>query len=198
MVVHTGSPLDAPRPSSSPAMASTLAGSTTTWFVPRLLDLRPHRARVALPLLPPPSLLTQWCSHSCHRVLHADVVWSTATPLARHSPSHLAARLPPSSLCTRAPLAGYCSSPQGRPWPPTISCFKCFRRMFSSVSFGCCECCNGYICMLQTYVSYYKQMFQVFQTYVSSVSSGCCRSRLRCCITCMLQAYVFKCFIRML
>jgi hypothetical protein len=30
-------------------------------------------------------------------------------------------------------------------------------------------------------------MFQLFQMYVSSVSSGYC-------ITCMFQAYVFKCF----
>jgi hypothetical protein len=107
--------------------------------------------------------------------------------------------------CTQASLAGYRSSPQGRPWPPAMPCFRC---MCSSVSFGCCVCCNDYIHMLQAYVSCCEHMFQVFQTYVSSVSFGCCRSISGCCITCMLQVYVSsvlgvsyvccKCFIWML
>jgi hypothetical protein len=78
---------------------------------------------------------------------------------------------------TRAPLASSRNFPPGRPWTPMISCFKCFRCMFSSASFGCCVYCNGYIRMLQAYVSCYKHMFQVFQTYVSGVSSVCCRNR---------------------
>ena len=128
MVIRTGAPLDAPRSSSSPAIASTLAGSTTTRFVPRLLDPQPRRARVALPLLPPPSPLTWWRSCPCTRVLHGDAAWSTATAPVRQSPPHQMPH-PPSPLHPSA-LAGYRSSPPSRPWQPVMSCFKCFRRIF--------------------------------------------------------------------
>jgi hypothetical protein len=40
-----------------------------------------------------------------------------------------------------------------------------FHYMFSSVSCGCCVCCNSYIRMLQAYVSCCKHMFQVFQLF---------------------------------
>jgi hypothetical protein len=162
MVVRTGAPLGAPRPSSSPVMASTLAGSTTTRFVPWLLDSRLRRAHVvrasapattvsahlvALPLLPPSS------PRSCG-VVHDDC----SGAMVSTSPSCLPAAILP-LYCTRAPFAGYCSSPPGMSWPPVISCFKCFRRMFSSISSRCCICCNDYIRMLQVYVSYYEHMF---------------------------------------
>jgi hypothetical protein len=87
-----------------------------------------------------------WCGPQ--RLLWHSILHRTC-PAASILPLH----------CTRAPLAGYRISPPHRPWPPAISCFKCFRRMFSSVSFGCCECCNGYKHMLQMYVSSYKHMF---------------------------------------
>jgi hypothetical protein len=160
-----------------------LADSTTTWFVPWLLDPRPRHARVALPLLPPSS--PRRCG-----VVHGDcsgVTFSTA-------PS-----CPPGAILplhrTRAPLVGYRSSPLGRPWPPAISCFKCFRRMFVSVLFGCCVCCNVYIRMLQcmfhvTSISFrcFKRMFQVF--YLDVAYHVCCK--------CMFSSvsYVYcKCFI---
>jgi hypothetical protein len=74
-------------------------------------------------------------------------------------------------------------SPPGRPWPPSTSCFKCFRRfrlMFEAfhlnvakVDLGCCICCNNNICMLQAYVfkyfSCFKNMFQVFHHNVAKV-----------------------------
>jgi hypothetical protein len=138
---------------------------------------------VALLLLP--------LSYPCRcGVVHSDcsgAVFSTAPSCP------LAAMLPPHY--TRAPLAGYRSSPPGKSWPSAMLCFKCFRRMFSRVSSRYCVCYHGYICMLQVYVSCYKNMFQVFQTYVLTVSSGCCRSESECCITCMLQVYIFNCFI---
>jgi len=129
MVVRTGAPLDAPRPSLSPAMASTMDGSTTMQLAPRLLDMRPRRACVVFPLLPPPSPLTWWRSHSYHQVLHVDEAWSTTTAPRAVFSTALAATVLPLHR-TRAPLASYHSSPPGRPWPPMTSCFKCFKRMF--------------------------------------------------------------------
>jgi hypothetical protein len=75
------------------------------------------------------------------------------------------------------------SSLSGRPWPPVMSCFKCFRRfilMFqvfdlnvAKVDLGCCICCNDNIRMLQAYVfecfSCFKSMFQVFHHDVVEV-----------------------------
>ena len=60
-------------------------------------------------------------------------------------------------------------------------CFKCFIRMFASVSSGCCIC-------LQWFSNVFQSFSQVFQTFVSSVSSvfflyvatvasGCFKSR---------------------
>ena len=43
-------------------------------------------------------------------------------------------------------------------------CFKCFIRMFASVSSGCCIC-------LQWFSNVFQVFSQVFQTFVSSVSS---------------------------
>jgi hypothetical protein len=82
--------------------------------------------------------------------------------------------------------ASYHSSPPGRPWPPAMLCFKCFRCMFEVFHLDIV-----YVAMV--IYACYKHMFQVFlvfQTYVSSVSSGCCRSISKCCITCMLQVHV--------
>jgi hypothetical protein len=124
---------------------------------------------------------------------------------------------PPQVIPSRAkgtPRAASASGARAPPAPPDVRnrpapasplsamlYFRCFRHMFSSVSSGCCICCNDYICMLHTYVLCCKHMF-------SSVSSGCCRSRSGYCITCMFQAYVLcvsgvsyvccKCFVRML
>jgi hypothetical protein len=162
MVVRTGAQLGAPRPSSSPVMASTLAGSTSTQYVPWLLDPWLRRARVvrasapattvsahlvALPLLPPSS------PRSCG-VVHDDCSGATFST----APSCLPAAIL-SLHCTRVPFAGYRSSPPGMSWPPVISRFKCFRRMFSSISSRCCICCNDYIHILQVYVSCYEHMF---------------------------------------
>jgi hypothetical protein len=85
---------------------------------------------VALLLLPPGSPRRRG-------VVHGDssgAAFSTAPscPPAAILPLH----------CSRAPLAGYRCSPPGRPWPPVMMCFKCFRRMFSSVSSRCCVCCK--------------------------------------------------------
>jgi hypothetical protein len=113
----------------------------------------------------------------------------------------VASRLPAVILllhCTQAPLAGYRNSPLSRPWPPMTLChkyvFRCFRTMFSSVSSGYCLYCNGYIRMLQV--------------YISSVSDVCFK-----CFIFLLQEYIwmlhnmhvanicikcFRCFIRML
>jgi hypothetical protein len=92
-----------------------------------------------------------WRSHSCHHGLCSP--GSAPAPATEFStpmwcgPQRLLWRgilhrtCPTGSIlplhCTRAPLAGYHSSPPHRPWPPAISCFKCFRRMLSSVSFVC-------------------------------------------------------------
>jgi hypothetical protein len=161
MVVRTGAPLGAPRLSSSLAKASTLAGSTTTRFVPYgswthgcIVSVwhsrschHSLRSLVALPLLPPSS------PRSCS-VVHDDCSGATFSTAPSCSP---AAILP--LHCNKASFAGSRSSPLGMLWPPVISCFKCFRRMFSSVSSRCCICCNGYIYMLQVYVSCYEHIF---------------------------------------
>jgi hypothetical protein len=86
--------------------------------------------------------------------------------------------------CTRAPLAGYRSSPPGRPCLPVAPCFvsSVFRKLFPSVSSVCYVCCNGYVRMLQL--------------YISSVSYVC----LTCfiCIFHVFSSVCFICFILML
>jgi hypothetical protein len=52
---------------------------------------------------------------------------------------------------------------------PCFKCFGCFRRMFSNISSKHCICCNGYIRMLQSYVSFCKHIFQVFHLDVAEV-----------------------------
>jgi hypothetical protein len=170
-----------------------LADLTTTRFVPRLLDPRPRHACVALLLLPPSS--PRRCG-----VVHGDcssVTFSTA-------PS-----CPPGAIlplyCTRASLVGYRSSPPGRLWPSAISCFKCFRRMFLSVSFGRCVCCNVYIHMLQrlfhvTSISFrcFKRMFQVFHLDVAEVDLDIAYHALCKCMFSTVSYICCKCFIWML
>jgi len=97
------------------------------------------------------------------RVLGVDKAWPTMTALARRSSPRLATCLPPSSPLhyTRAPLAGYPSSPPGRPWLPAAPCvcftcvsevvFKCFYLYVAYVAMAICICC--------------KYMFQMFHLF---------------------------------
>ena len=141
---------------------SPLAPSSRIAVVsPSILEPSLH-ARIAAAcstatVLPPPAFL----SPHCHLPLAAEFYKPT-----RRGPQWLLdcssvalfttpSRLPTAILSlhyTRAPLARYHRSPIGRPWAQAMSCFRCFKHMFSSVSFGCCIYCNGYICMLAVYV----------------------------------------------
>jgi hypothetical protein len=90
-------------------------------------------------------------SPSQHGVVHGDC--SSATFFI--APSRLPAAILPLH-CTQVPLMVYRISTSGRPWLPATPCvllFQVFQKLFSSVSSGYCICCNGYIHMLQVYVS---------------------------------------------
>ena len=111
---------------------------------------RPSVAAACLPV--PPSPLT-----TRRRVLRGGVAWSTATALAPRSSPHPAACLPPSSLsiaperpllATAAPHQVGHGCRRRHVFVSTV-----FQKLFSSVSSVCCVCCNGYIRMLQVYVS---------------------------------------------
>jgi hypothetical protein len=114
---------------------------------------------------------------------------------------------------SRCPLTRACwlqQFPTGRPWSPTMPCFKCFRRfklMFqvfhlgiAKVDVGCCICCNDNISMLQAYVSsvshVFRRMFQVFHldiAYVAMTLPACFKHVFK-----VFHTLCCKCFIWML
>jgi hypothetical protein len=72
---------------------------------------------------------------------------------------------------TRTPLLVVGSDPDDRNQlgpaspPPAMPCFKCFRRIFSSVLSGFCICCNGYIRILQAYIYVASICFKCFRSF---------------------------------
>jgi hypothetical protein len=70
--------------------------------------------------------------------------------------------LPPAILplhCTREPLAGYRSSPPGKPWPLTTPCFQVFSGVLE-IRFKVFQLDIAYVAM--TIYAYCKYMFQLF------------------------------------
>jgi hypothetical protein len=125
-------------------------------------------------------------------MVHGD--YSSATFFT--TPSRLPTAILPLH-CTWAPLAGYRNSPQVWPWSPVAPCFVSgvFQKLFSSVS---SVCCNGYIRMLQVYVSsvsvVFRRMFHVFHLYVFILML---RKDLMLYMLQWLHTYVSKCMFHM-
>ena len=119
---------------------------------PRLAPPRPRYRRL-LSCLPTATHHSPPSSTSRHGMVHSDCL---TAPTWRCSP-HPAACLPPSSLSTapeRHLLATAVPHQVGHGCRRRhVFVSTVFQKLFSSVSSVCCVCCNGYIRMLQVYVS---------------------------------------------
>ena len=181
-------------------MESTLihASSCTTPEHRRLLSSLPTTTHHS-----PPS------SSTWRGVVHGDCADATFFTI----PSRLPAAILPLH-CTWVLLVGYRSFPPGRPWMPAAPCFVSgvFQKLFPSVPSVRCVCCNGYIRMLQVYVSSvsvvsdvcftcFIYMFHVFHlavakgsdvAHVAMATHVCFKYMFQCfiCSNHMLQMYV--------
>ena len=171
------------------------------------LDLDIHRAFCSLYSIAPIAAIP---CRTPSRVAPVPILHPAARgcPLPRPHPPRPSWHGLHRATTTPAPPGGrhqYNSSPPGRPWAPTMSCFECFMPMFqvfhllhmfvSNVLSGrfksrswSCTCCKATpACFI---------MFQVFHMFQTTyVVSGCFKSRSWCCTCCngyirMFQARV--------